>query len=194
MSYITLSQLRSGLTASKNYTDTQTGNKVDKITGKGLSTEDYTTEEKSKLGGLQEIKSIGTGLNLNSSGELIATGDVEASSVAWTNVTGKPDTFYDDTALATRVAANESAITVLNGSGAGSVSKAVSDAIDAVVDGAPATFDTLKELADWISDDQTGAAAIAADLANKADTADIPEAEADANITTMIADVFGSGS
>jgi hypothetical protein len=31
---------------------TSLNNKVDKITGKGLSTEDYTTEEKTKLAGL----------------------------------------------------------------------------------------------------------------------------------------------
>lgn len=71
--------------------------------------------------------------------------------------------------LAGRVGVNENAIDVLNGTGAGSVSKSISDAIDAVVDGAPDTFDTLKELADWIADDQTGAAAMAADIANKVD-------------------------
>lgn len=70
------------------------------------------------------------------------------------------------------IRANSSAITTintaietLNGTGEGSVDKKVSDAIDAVVDGAPATFDTLKELADWISDDQTGAASMSAAIA-----------------------------
>ena len=102
---------------------------------------------------------------------------------------------YDDTALTARVAANEMTITTLNGTGEGSVSKVVSDAIDAVVDGAPATFDTLKELADWISDDQTGAAAMAADIASKANAADIPEAAIDADIATIIAEVFnGNGN
>ena len=100
MAYITTTQFQSGLVASKNYTDTIGGNKVDKVDGKGLSTEDYTSAEKTKLGALSEIKSIGTGLALDSAtGELTATGDVEASSVAWENVTGKPTTFYDDTAL-----------------------------------------------------------------------------------------------
>ena len=31
-----------------------TSNKVDKISGKGLSTNDYTTEEKAKLEGIEE--------------------------------------------------------------------------------------------------------------------------------------------
>ena len=38
-----------------------------------------------------------------------------------------------------------------------------------VVNGAPEAFDTLKEISDWITTDTTGAAAILADVANKAD-------------------------
>ena len=40
----------------------------------------------------------------------------------------------------------------------GSVKKQVKDAIKAVVDGAPETFDTLKEIADWIGSDESGTA------------------------------------
>lgn len=100
MAYITTTQFQSGLVASKNYTDTIGGNKVDKVDGKGLSTEDYTSAEKTKLGALSEIKSVGAGLTLNAeTGELTATGGGTADAVAWENVTGKPTTFYDDTAL-----------------------------------------------------------------------------------------------
>ena len=49
------------------------------------------------------------------------------------------------------------------------IDSAISSAIADVVDGAPATFDTLKEISDWITADTTGAAAILADVANKAD-------------------------
>lgn len=48
--------------------------KVDKEEGKGLSTNDYTTAEKTKLDILAEIKTIGTGLNLDDNGKLTATG------------------------------------------------------------------------------------------------------------------------
>ena len=55
--------------------ETALDNKVDKVSGKGLSTNDFTTAEKTKLDDLVEIKSIGTGLSLNSgTGELTATG------------------------------------------------------------------------------------------------------------------------
>lgn len=64
-----------------------------------------------------------------------------------------------------RVKANEDAIGVLNGEGEGSVKKTVSDAIAGVVASAPEDFDTLKEVADWIASDTTGAAKMQADIA-----------------------------
>ena len=52
------------------------------------------------------------------------------------------------------------AIAKLNGNDNvdGSVKKQVKDAINAVVDGAPEAFDTLKEIADWIGSDESGTA------------------------------------
>lgn len=43
----------------------------------------------------------------------------------------------------------------------------VSQAVASVVDAAPEAFDTLKEIADWISDDKTGAAALWTAVNNK---------------------------
>ena len=77
-------------------------------------------------------------------------------------------------ALDGRVAANEGAIEKLNGEGDGSVKKQVADAIAGVVNSAPEDFDTLKEVADWIASDTTGAAKMQADIArlDGADTVD----------------------
>lgn len=58
----------------------------------------------------------------------------------------------------TAIKANADAIEVLNGTGEGSVSKQVSDAIAGVVAEAPEAFDTLKEIADYIAGDKTNAA------------------------------------
>ena len=81
---------------------------------------------------------------------------------------------YDDSELRTLIEsnktahqANATAIEILNGDGDGSVSK-IATAIAAtkvaeIVAGADADFDTLKEIADWILNDTTGAA----DMANK---------------------------
>lgn len=59
-----------------------------------------------------------------------------------------------------RIEANETAISTLNGTGNGSVKKAVSDGIAKVVADAPEDFDTLKEMSDWISTHETSASAM----------------------------------
>ena len=52
----------------------------------------------------------------------------------------------------------QNAIDILNGNAEvdGSVDQKVADAIAGVVNDAPEIFDTLKEIADWISNDETG--------------------------------------
>lgn len=64
--------------------------------------------------------------------------------------------------LEPRVAANESAIAVLNGSETqtGSVRKQVADAIARIINNAPEAFDTLKEISDWISSHASDASAM----------------------------------
>lgn len=94
-------------------------NKVDKVDGKGLSTNDYTTAEKNKLSGIsagaeanvnadwnsasgdsqilnKPFNSIGAGLSVTG-GVLSATGGGTADSVDWENVVGKPDALSDFT-------------------------------------------------------------------------------------------------
>lgn len=63
------------------------------------------------------------------------------------------------------IAANKSAINILNGDKytEGSVKKAVAD----LVNGAPEAYNTLKEIADYIADDKNAAAAITKELASK---------------------------
>lgn len=77
---------------------------------------------------------------------------------------------YDDTevrnlisANTDNITANTNAIATLNGDATteGSVSKKVAEGIASVVAGADASFDTLKEIADWIVNDTTGAASMA---------------------------------
>ena len=71
---------------------------------------------------------------------------------------------YDDTEIKNRIAANEETIKSLSGDGAGSVKETVANAIAEVINGAPEDFDTLKEVADWIKNDTTGAAKIQNDI------------------------------
>lgn len=82
---------------------------VAKETGKGLSTNDYTTAEKTKLAGLENYElptassdtkggvKVGSGLTINSNGVLSATGGGTADAVDWANVQDKPSTFPPST-------------------------------------------------------------------------------------------------
>ena len=82
--------------------------KVDKVEGKQLSTNDYTTEEKNKLAGLNNYElptasasvlggvKVGAGLAINE-GVLSATGGGTADAVDWSNVQNKPTKVSDFT-------------------------------------------------------------------------------------------------
>ena len=85
-----------------------------------------------------------------------------------------------------RVEANEGAIEVLNGEGDGSVKKQVADAVAGVIASAPEDFDTLKEVADWIASDTTGAAKMQADIA-RLDGADTVEGSVKKQIKDAVA-------
>ena len=113
--------------ATKNYVDTQIAKKVDKVDGKGLSTNDYTDDEKTKLAGLEnytlptasdKVKGgikVGAGLTMN--GEVLsATGGGTADAVDWSNVTNKPETFAPSTHTHTASEVTELATVATSGS------------------------------------------------------------------------------
>lgn len=83
----------------------------------------------------------------------------------------KSEASYDDTAIKALIQGNTDAIAVLNGdaSTAGSVI-AIANAqakaeVATIVGAAPEAMDTLEEVANWIANDQSGAAAMAANIA-----------------------------
>ena len=85
---------------------------------------------------------------------------------------------YDDTQIKADIKANADAIELLNGdvNTAGSVkaeAKAAADiAIATVVDSAPEAMNTLKEVADWVANDESGAAAMAKSITANATAID----------------------
>lgn len=107
---------------------------------------------------------------------------------------------YDDTALKTRVATNENAIAILNGTGVGSVDKKVADAVAAIVADAPEAYDTLKEISDWISSHVSDASAMNSQInTNKTDIANLttligslPEGVESTTIVSYIAEAIGA--
>ena len=80
------------------------------------------------------------------------TTTVEGLQTAITGLESDLDALTDD------VDANTAAITTLNGTGEGSVSKQVADAVAQIVSDAPEAYDTLKEISDWISSHASDAA------------------------------------
>lgn len=106
----------------------------------------------------------------------------------------------DLTALTTRVTANETAITTLNGTGEGSVTKQVADAVALIVADAPEAYDTLKEISDWISSHASDAAAMNSQInTNKSDIAaltslvgTLPEGATSTTVVAYIAEAIGA--
>ena len=83
----------------------------------------------------------------------------------------KSEASYDDTSIKALIQSNTNAITVLNGdvntdgSVAKIAAKAAKDEVAIVVGAAPEAMDTLEEVALWIANDKSGAAAMANDIA-----------------------------
>lgn len=107
---------------------------------------------------------------------------------------------YTDTLANGAVKANTDALTVLNGTGDGSVDKKVADAVAKIVADAPESYDTLKEISDWISTHENDASAMnSAIQTNKTDIANLvkligtlPEGDASKTIVEYIDSKVGS--
>lgn len=98
---------------------------------------------------------------------------------------------YDDTALAARVGINETAIGVLNADS--SVEGSVAYQIAAIVAGADASFDTLKEIADWIAAHPNEVATLNASIkANSDAIAALKLLVGDVAVATQISDAITS--
>lgn len=103
---------------------------------------------------------------------------------------------YDDKQIKADIAANTGAIATLNGTGDGSVKKAVADAVAKIVADAPEAYDTLKEISDWITTHTSDAATMNSGIkTNKDDIANLktligtlPEGATSTNIVAYIAE------
>ena len=141
---------------------------------------------------IKEVKAVTDKLD----GEDTVEGSVKAQIKALkTEIEGKiTASEYNDTEIKKSIKANTDAIGVLNGTGEGSVDKKVADAVASIVADAPAAYDTLKEISDWISTHESGASAMNSSIqANKTDIANLaklvgtlPEGEDSATIVAYI--------
>lgn len=165
--------------------------KVDKSDGKGLSTNDYTTAEKTKLAGLSNYTlptasasqlggvKVGGGLAITN-GVLSATGGGTADSVDWSNVQNKPTKVSDFTNDANYVTATD-----LNGKGYQTEAQ-VNAIVENVIGSAPDALDTLEELSKALGEDPNFATTITTELGKKVNESDL-NAITNAEIDTIVA-------
>ena len=111
----------------------------------------------------------------------------------------KTEATYDDTAIKTSIKSNTDAIDILNGTGDGSISKQVADAVASIVADAPEAYDTLKEISDWISSHANDASAMNSQINdNKSNIASLatlvgslPDGASSTTIVDYIAESIG---
>lgn len=100
---------------------------------------------------------------------------------------------YDDTELAGKVAANEAALKVLNGDS--SAEGSVAYQIAAIVAGADASFDTLKEIADWIGTHNSDVTSMNSSIAaNTSAVAELKELVGSEAVATQIANAIADAN
>ena len=169
--------------ATTAFVQTATSGKVDKVTGKGLSTNDYTTAEKDKLASIENGANktvVDTALNSTSANPLqnkaIYTkfnsiqSDIDNKVPSSRSINGKALT-ADITLSASDVGAlpNTTVIPSINGL---ATETYVNNKVASIVDSAPATLDTLNELAAALGDDPNFATTVATQIGNKVDKVD----------------------
>lgn len=111
----TLNELAAALGDDPNFATTvatQIGNKVDKVDGKGLSTNDYTTAEKNKLDGIASGATANTGTitGVSANGTSVATSGVANIPAASTSKYGVTKLSSSTSSTSTSLAATASAV------------------------------------------------------------------------------------
>ena len=164
-------------------TTTQLDTKVDKVTGKGLSTNDYTTEEKTKLSNIED--------GANKTVVDIALSSTSTNPVQNKVINTKLDSMQSDidskvpssrtvngkalTANITLSASDVGALpdtTVIPSIDGLATETYVDNKVAGLVDSAPGTLDTLNELAAALGDDPNFATTVANQIGTKVDKED----------------------
>ena len=181
---ITVPTKTSDLTNDSNFaTTTDLNAKVDKVTGKGLSTNDYTTAEKDKLAAIEDGANktiVDTALSSTSTNpvqnKVINTkfnsvqSDIDSKVPSTRTVNGKALS-ANITLSASDVGALPSTTQIPSIDGLATETY-VDNKVAGIVDSAPATLDTLNELAAALGDDPNFATTVATQIGTKVDKVD----------------------
>ena len=147
------------LASANTYTDTEiaskTSVKVDKVTGKGLSTNDYTTAEKSKLAGVEAGAN-----NYSHPSSHPASMITQSATMRFVSDSEKSSWNAKETTAGAQAKAN-AALT--------SAKSYTDQEVAALVSSAPEALDTLRELSDALGGDPNFATTIANQIGSKVD-------------------------
>jgi hypothetical protein len=175
--------------------------KVDEVEGKGLSTEDYTSTEKSKLAGIEAGAEVNTVNSVaGKTGTVtLAKADVGLGNVDNTSDLNKPISTATQTALdlkAPLASPELSGVPTAPTANAGTnttqlaTTAFVQTAVSGLVDTAPETLDTLNELAAALGDDPNFATTVSNQIGAKLDSS----AYTASDVLTKIKTVDGAAS
>ena len=134
--------------ADLDYVNKELDKKVNKVEGKSLSTNDYTTEEKEKLLALEKY---------NDSEIKQRVSDIEADYAKSSDVPTKVSQLINDNKYQTEY---DIATTLLSYAKNDDVMAEITAEIAKIIGDAPESFDTLKELSDWIASHEDDATAM----------------------------------
>lgn len=169
--------------ATTAFVQTAISGKVDKVTGKELSSNDYTTAEKEKLAGIETGATktvIDTALSSTSTNPVqnkaiytkftSVQSDIDSKVPSSRTINGKALT-SNITLSASDVGAlpNTTVIPSIDGL---ATETYVDNKVAGIVDSAPATLDTLNELAAALGDDPNFATTVATQIGTKVDKVD----------------------
>lgn len=147
--------------ATESYVGTAISGKVDAVDGKGLSTNDYTTAEKTKLDNIEPEanKTIVDSALSDTSTNPVQNKVVKSAVDALSELVG-------DSAVSTQI--SDAVATTLSNANEYTDTK-----IANLINGAPATMDTLKEISDILNDNADVVEALETAVGSKASAADL---------------------
>lgn len=172
--------------------------KVDKVFGKGLSTNDFNDNYKSKLDNLDSsLNSTLTSAKSHTNSEITKVdnkikSEISRAQASETNLSNRIDGLKEDLTNAlneakeytdSEVKNNTNKLNILNGTGEGSVIKTVKDEIAKVVDGAPEQFNTLKEISEYLNSHEDVASGLVESI-TKLETEKLSVSDIDSALST----------
>ena len=173
------------LATAKTYTDTTVAAGMTATYNAAVEyAENYSDSIKTAIDGVIEE-------NEKVTSEALTDLDTRVKTIEAQDVYVKNDV---DSAIAAAAETLQNQIDTLNAGAnvAGSVDNKVTTAIAGVIAGATSSFDTLKEIADWIANDTTGAAKMANDIKANSNAIEVLNGEGTGSVKKQVADALDS--